>query len=159
MTGRSCRWLALVPGFVALSCVEPPVAAPPPPPIKPPVSKPLPPAVAPGVVSRMPLADFFQLHQAGNPLTYDVRPGIYYRFGHIPGAQSWPKRGYEAQLAVREAQIRSAVAAKRPVVLYCTDPACPDSNTIAQHLAARGHSVAILEGGYEVWKAAELPSE
>ena len=155
MSGAWYRWLALAPALAVLSCAEPPVAAPPPTVKQPPAT----PAIKPGVVTRMPLADYFQLHQTGNPLTYDVRPAIYYSFGHIPGALNWPKRGYEAQLATREAEIRAAVAAQRQIVLYCTDPECPDSNTIAKRLAALGHSVAILEGGYEVWKAAEMPSE
>ena len=157
------RWgrhlLALAPGLAALSCSEP-QTTPPPAAAPVPVAKVKPaPVVKPGVVTRMPLDTFFPLQQAGTALIYDVRPGIYYRFEHVPGAASWPKGSYDAQLATREPEIRAAIAAKRPVVLYCTDRPCPDAEKVATRLAARGLSVAILEGGYEDWKTAGMPSE
>ena len=160
MTGWNWRLLAIVPGLVALSCSEP--RGPLSPPVVPrpaPPAQPAAPAVKPGAVTRMSITTYFPLQQAGRTLTYDVRPGIYHSFGHIPGAVSWPKGSYESQLAAREAEIRSAIQAKRPVILYCTDAACPDSNAIASHLTARGYSVAILEGGYEEWKTAGMPTE
>ena len=162
MTRWRCRLLVLALGLVALSCSEPrgplspPVVVPTP---APPNPAPAVPTVKLGVITRMPISTYFSLQQAGTTLTYDVRPGIYYSFGHIPGAVCWPKGSYEAHLSAREAEIRAAIAAKRPVVIYCTDPACPDSTTIANRLAARGHSVVILEGGYEEWKTAGLPTE
>jgi rhodanese-related sulfurtransferase len=165
MTGWGSRLLAMAPGLMVLSCIEPrvPPEPPPPPPVPAPGLNERPanqqPVAKPGVISRMSLGDYFPLQQAGIALTYDVRPAIYFAFGHIPGAVSWPKGGYATQLASREAEIEAAAKAKRPVVLYCTDRACPDSNTIAQRLATRGHSVVILEGGYEEWKAADLPVE
>jgi rhodanese-related sulfurtransferase len=149
-------------GLVALSCSEPrgplspPVIVPTPAPPKP---APVAPAVELGVVTQMPISTYFPLQQTGAALTYDVRPGIYYSLGHIPGAVSWPKGGYEAHLTAREAEIRAALAAKRPIVIYCTDLACPDSTAIANQLAARGHSVAILVGGFEEWKTAGMPTE
>jgi rhodanese-related sulfurtransferase len=167
MTGWHQRLLAMVLGLAAFSCRAP--QSPPPPAVPAGVPKagsdarqatpPPPRPVKPGVVSMLPLSEYFLLQQAGTAVTYDVRPAIYHSFGHIPGAISWPKGSYEAQLTTREAEIRAAAAAGRPVVLYCTDRACPDSTTIARLLAARGHSVAILEGGYEEWKAADMPTE
>jgi rhodanese-related sulfurtransferase len=101
----------------------------------------------------------FQLQQTNAALIYDVRPGFFFGLGHIPEANSWPKSKYAAQLASRETELRVAAAAKRPIVLYCTDLACPDSATVASRLAALGHSVAILEGGFEAWKTSGLPTE
>lgn len=158
MTHWVYRWLMLVPGLAVLSCGEPQV----PPPPQAPRAAPAPPsapAVKPGAVTRMPLESYFPLQQGGSALTFDVRPAIFYHFGHIPGAVSWPKGSYASQLAAHEEELQAASQAKRPVILYCTNRACPDANTIAQRLAARGHSVAILEGGYEEWKAAEMPTE
>jgi len=124
-------------------------------------AKPAPQTVAPkpGKITRISLATFFPLQQTDAALIYDVRPGFSFGHGHIPGALSWPKNLFATQLAAREAEIRAATTAKRPVVLYCTDQSCPDSDKVATRLAALGHSVFILDGGYAAWKAAELPSE
>lgn len=112
-----------------------------------------------GKVTRIPLGTFFPLQQSGKALIFDVRPSFYYAMGHIPGAVNWPKGRFEDQLAPQEERLRQAVTAGRPVVLYCTDLACPDARTVATRLAERGHSVAVLEGGWEAWKAGELPIE
>ena len=111
----------------------------------------------PGRVTRIALGDFFALQQSGEVLIYDVRPAFFHSLGHIPDSVSWPKSAYTRQLESREEQIREAVAAGRPVVLYCTDLACPDARDVATRLAARGHDVRVLEGGWEAWKAGGLP--
>jgi rhodanese-related sulfurtransferase len=143
----------------AVSCVEsvPAIQAPvtqaAPPPIKKPVSTP------DGKVTRIALGDLFPLQQSGEVLLYDVRPSFYHSLGHIPGSVNWPKSSYASQLPAREAEIRAAQAAGRPVVLYCTDLACPDARGVASQLASRGHSVKVLEGGWEAWKAGGLPTD
>jgi len=111
-----------------------------------------------GTITPMPLDRFFPLQQSNAALIYDVRPGFSYRLGHIPGARSWPKSQFDAQLAPRLAEIRAATTAKRPVILYCSDLSCQDSTKVATRLAALGHSLSILEGGYAAWKTAELPT-
>jgi len=119
-----------------------------------PVSKPV-----SGRVTRIMLGDLFALQQSGEVLIYDVRPAFIYRLGHIPGAISWPKNAFNSQIAQREIEIKTAKKARKPVVLYCTDLACPDARTVADQLAARGHSVTILEGGFDAWKSGDLPTE
>lgn len=114
---------------------------------------------ASGRVTRIMLGDLFALQQADGVLIFDVRPGFVYNLGHIPGAISWPKNSFQSQLPVHEPEIAAARAAKKPVVLYCVDLACPDARTVASLLAARGHSVAVLEGGWDAWKAGDLPTE
>ncbi|MEO5714607.1 MAG: rhodanese-like domain-containing protein, partial [Luteolibacter sp.] len=79
------------------------------------------PAMTKGKITRIPLGTFFQLQQSDKALIFDVRPGFYYGLGHIPGAINWPRGRFEEQLAQREAQIQAAVAADKPVLLYCTD--------------------------------------
>lgn len=162
--GHLVLWMAAANGLAATTGCgpggrgsHPPApSAPPPPPLQ---SAALPAVPKPGKISTLELGTFFALQQAGAALIYDVRPGIYFRFGHIPAAISWPKSKYESQLACREDEIRHAALAKRPVVLYCTDLACPDSLSVATRLAARGHSVAILQGGFHDWQASNLPTE
>jgi len=116
------------------------------------------PASNPGSVTTIPVALFFERQQAGTALTYDVRPAFFHRLGNIPGSKNWPESAYDGQLASREAEIVAALAAGHIVVIYCSDPACPDARAVANRLAQRGHSIAVLEGGWEMWKAADLPS-
>lgn len=109
---------------------------------------------APGAVTRMPLGDLYQLVQSNAAIIYDVRPLILYKLGHIPGAISWPQSHLADKLSEHEPRIHAANSASTPVVIYCTDLACPDANTVATALAARGHKISVLQGGYEAWKIA-----
>jgi rhodanese-related sulfurtransferase len=109
---------------------------------------------APGQVSRMPLGDLYQLVQGKAAVIYDVRPAIFHRMGNIPGSISWPEAAFDRDLAKHEPRIRAANAQNTPVVIYCTDLACPDAVTVATKLAQRGHSVSVLQGGYDAWKVA-----
>ncbi|MFD2257418.1 rhodanese-like domain-containing protein [Luteolibacter algae] len=109
---------------------------------------------AQGRLTRMPLGDLYQLVQNNAALIYDVRPKFFYQMGHVPGATSWPKADFDRDLAKYEPQIASANKRNSPVVIYCTDMACPDALTVATALAKRGHDVSILQGGYEAWKMA-----
>lgn len=112
------------------------------------------PPAKPGQVTRMPLGDLYQLVQSNAAVIYDVRPAIFHKMGNIPGSISWPQAAYERDLAKHEPRIRAANAQSTPVVIYCTDLACPDAVHMATRLAQRGHSVSVLQGGYEAWKVA-----
>ncbi|QTN31277.1 rhodanese-like domain-containing protein [Akkermansiaceae bacterium] len=159
LRGIRFAWPALFSAML-LSCAEPPEK--PIPALKPAPAAPengtpvqtLAAPMQPGSVTRMPLGDLYQLVQSNAALIYDVRPAIYFRMGHIPGAVSWPKSKLAADLPANEARIRSANSANTPVVIYCTDFACPDAVSVANALAARGHRVSVLQGGYEAWKIA-----
>ena len=113
----------------------------------------------PGKITHLPLDAFFPLQQTNSALIYDVRPAFFFSLGHIPGAVNWSINSFASQLATREEEIRRATHDKRPVILYCADLACPYSNNVACRLSALGHHVAILDGGYAAWKAADLPTE
>ena len=108
----------------------------------------------PGNITRMPLGDLYQLVQSNAALIYDVRPSIYHKMGHVPGAISFPKANFERDIAKHEPQIVKAIKNSTPVVIYCTDLACPDALTVASQLSERGYDVSVLQGGYEAWKAA-----
>jgi rhodanese-related sulfurtransferase len=118
-----------------------------------PAEAPAPPS-QPGQVTRMPLGGLYQLVQRNAAVIYDVRPAIFHKMGNIPGSISWPQAAFDRDLAKHEPRIRAAIAQSTPVVIYCTDLACPDAVSVATRLAQRGHSVSVLQGGYEVWKAA-----
>jgi rhodanese-related sulfurtransferase len=102
----------------------------------------------------MPLGTLYQLTQGNAALIYDVRPLLFYKIGHIPGAISFPKADFDKDIAKHEGKIKSAIINQTPVVFYCTDLACPDALAVATQLSQRGHNVSVLQGGYEAWKAA-----
>jgi rhodanese-related sulfurtransferase len=108
----------------------------------------------PGQVFRMPFGDLYQLVQGKAALIFDVRPSIFHKMGNIPGSISWPENAFERDLARHEPRIRSANSQNTPIVIYCTDLACPDAVTVATKLAVLGYSVSVLEGGYDTWKTA-----
>lgn len=112
-----------------------------------------------GKITSISLTELFALQQSGNVLIYDARPGFFYGLGHIPGAINLPKTDCDDQITKREAEIKAALAAKKPIVVYCTNLLCPDARTVATHLASRGYSSATLAGGWESWKESGLPTE
>ncbi len=156
--------LLLLPPFLAAavvlsSCREPQAApspvTPPPVPTRPAPAPPL----KSGKLSAIDVTTLFPRQQAGTVLMFDARPAFVAAFGKIPGAVSWPRSDFDSGLAVHEASIRAAKQAGKPVVIYCTDAACPDARAMAEKLAARGHDIAILDGGFAIWKEAGLPTE
>ncbi len=150
-------------GIILLgSCQDPSPAPPvvtaaPTKPVSPPKPAALP--VKAGKLTVIDITTLFPRQQAGTVLLYDARPGFVAGFGKIPGAISWPRGDFDARLSQSEAEIRAAKAAGKPVVFYCTDAECPDARAMAERLAAKGHDVSILEGGFAMWKEAGLPTE
>ena len=138
------------------SCTPPPEK--PIPPLKPPPTqkpKPTPPTTrqsSPATITSINVGDLFQLVQNNAALIIDVRPTLYFKMSHIPGAVSWPQKNFAADYEKQAPSIRNANANNTPVILYCTDLACPDALNVANQLARRGHSISVLEGGYEAWK-------
>ncbi len=112
------------------------------------------PAITPGRLTRMPLGDLYQLVEKDAAVIYDVRPTISHRLGNIPNSISWPKRAFDKDFAKHAPAIRRANQGNTPVVLYCTDMACPDATDVGTKLAAKGYSVSVLQGGYAAWKVA-----
>ncbi len=110
-------------------------------------------------VTSISLTELFTLQQSGNVLLYDARPGYFYFLGHITGAINLPKADCDAQIEKREAEIKAAISAKKPIVIYCTNLLCPDARTVATHLAGFGYSSSTLTGGWESWKESGLPTQ
>lgn len=117
------------------------------------------PKIAPGRVSTISMEDFFLLHESGKTLLFDARPTLIYRLGHIPGAINLPKNRCDEVIAVRNGEIRNALAAGKTIVVYCTGTTCPDAHTVAMHLSGSGHPASVFPGGWDSWKEAGLPVE
>lgn len=112
-----------------------------------------------GKTTSISITEFFPLNESGKVLLYDARPGFFYHLGHIPGAISLPKDGCDAQIEKRESEIKAAIAAKKTIVIYCTNLLCPDARAVATHFADFGYSTTVLTGGWETWKESGMPTE
>ena len=110
-------------------------------------------------VATISLEDFFQLHESGKAVVIDARPSFVYLFGHVPGAINLPKSHCGEMIAKREAEFRSAIAAGKKIVVYCTGPSCPDARSVADHLAGSGISASVFPGGWDAWQEAGMPVE
>lgn len=164
--GRMMRWVVAAGFFLALDACEE-ARTPAPAPVK---QSPAAAAAKPagqkssapaktGKLTEISLEEFFPRQQAGTVLIYDARPSFVAAFGKIPGAINWPRYDFDRDLASHEPEIAAAKKAGKMVVIYCTDAGCPDSHKVAEKLVARGHDVAVLQGGYADWKAAGMPTE
>lgn len=159
-------WLTSFTAILAVgfaSCAKPAPQAPvkaPPTPVLQQKSEPKPKPAAPrGQVTSISMEQLFLLHQNGEVFLLDARPSFFYSLGHIQGAISMPSGGSAEHIKLREKEIKTVLAAKKTIVLYCTNAACPDARAVAENLAEAGYSSSVLVGGYESWKDSGLPVE
>jgi len=117
------------------------------------------PAVAAAPVGSIGLEELFGLVESREVLLLDVRPPLFHNLGRIPGSLGLPRKSYDEWIGVEEGRIREAVSAGRAVVLYCANRECPDASAVAGNLSARGIPVKVFGGGWDEWKAADLPAE
>ena len=164
MIGHICRFLGLAVTLGFGSCAKPahepaavagsektqPTAKP-----EPVVSKP----AAKGKITSISLEKAFPLQQSGAVLILDARPGYMFALSRIPGAISIPKSSVDAKIKEHKTDLQSAVAANKPIIVYCTGILCADAKTVANHLADAGYSSSVLQGGWDAWKSSDLPTE
>ena len=92
--------------------------------------------------------------EAGTVTVIDALGGEYYVKQHLPGAIPL----IESDVAERAAQLLPDRSA--PIVTYCSNPACPNSQRVAEKLTALGYAnVRKYREGIEDWTAAGLPTE
>src|SRR5437762_2227133 len=91
---------------------------------------------------------------AGTLTVVDALGGEYYAKQHLPGAVAL----VEADVAARAAELLPDKAAA--IVTYCSNPSCPNSQRVAERLAALGYNdVRKYREGIEDWVEAGLPTE
>ncbi|MBX6721619.1 MAG: rhodanese-like domain-containing protein [Dactylosporangium sp.] len=92
--------------------------------------------------------------KAGTVTVVDALGGDYYAKQHLPGAVPL----VEAEVAERAAKLLPDKSAA--IVTYCSNPACPNSQRVAERLIALGYTnVRKYREGIEDWAAAGLPVE
>ncbi|GLW34731.1 rhodanese-like domain-containing protein [Actinoplanes regularis] len=92
--------------------------------------------------------------EAGVVTVIDALGGEYYAKQHLPGA-----------IPLVENEVAEQAAALLPsktalIVTYCSNPACPNSQRVADKLTALGYAnVRKYREGIEDWTNAGLPTE
>lgn len=90
----------------------------------------------------------------GTVTVVDALGGDYYAKRHLPGAIPLVEDDVAAQ-APRLLPNRAA-----PIVTYCSNPACQNSQRVAEKLTALGYTnIRKYREGIEDWVAAGLPTE
>lgn len=110
------------------------------------------PKVKIGKISKISVGDLYQLSLRNAALIFDVRPILFHKMGKIPGSISWPISAFDREFKKQEPRVKEAKRQNMPIVLYCTDLACPDAQNVAIKLSTLGYDVSVLEGGYAAWR-------
>ena len=109
--------------------------------------------------SNEPILLAISLNQAKNLfddgiLFVDARDDAYYIAGHIQGAL---KNAFLMELIFSIEAIQEKNA---PIVVYCGDPGCGDSEDLAYDLQDSGfNKLYVFKGGWLEWSKAKYPSE
>jgi rhodanese-related sulfurtransferase len=83
----------------------------------------------------------------------DARRKEAYEAGHIPGALLLD---YYDMATYRDA-VLPYLSQARPFMVYCSEPACDDSELLAKELYLLGYEqVLVFKGGFAEWSAAGL---
>ena len=115
--------------------------------------------IEPETESNEPILLAISLNQAKNLfdsgiLFVDARDDAYYIAGHIQGAL---KNAFLMELIFSIEAIQEKNA---PLVVYCGDPGCGDSEDLAYDLQDSGfNKLYVFKGGWLEWSKAKYPSE
>lgn len=94
--------------------------------------------------------------KSGGRLFVDARDPDEYAQEHIPGSVNISA---EALLTGLDAAV-SGLAKDKPMILYCSNLACPKSRDLAQGMKDLGFTaLAVMPEGFEGWKALSGPVE
>jgi len=110
----------------------------------------------PPMVVEIPIEKVFELQQTDSILLIDTRSPIFYKLGHIDGAQSIPLKSFDENIDSTKITLDAAMAAGKKVVIYCQSEKCPDSSRMAQSLTSSGYDVRVFKGGWQLWKMSGL---
>jgi rhodanese-related sulfurtransferase len=84
----------------------------------------------------------------------EALPRAYWEDGHLPNALNLPHDADDATIAA------TLPDRQRPVIVYCSNSACPNSGILARRLDLLGYAaVSAYEAGKQDWIEAALPLE
>ena len=107
---------------------------------------------------RIGLDEFQALVSAHRGASIDARPQALYQTGHVPGALDLPREDFEGGYA----RVRASLASEKdqPIVIYCSEADCQDSELVADALSHLGYRrLFVYKEGWEEWMRAGLPQE
>lgn len=107
-----------------------------------------------GSLTSIDMGRLFSMSQTGKALIIDVRPPLYYRLGHIDGAESLPLIKYDKIIESKRTLLDAAAKSGKVIVLYCQNINCPDAHKTGLKLIDLGYSASVYRGGWEEWKEA-----
>ncbi len=109
----------------------------------------------PGSVTLEEFSDFVENRRG---IVLDARYRIEHQLSHVPGALSLPREDFAESYAALKPQLESNRS--QPIVVYCDGKDCEDSKLVQKALKDLGFTqVAVFEGGWLEWKAAQKPKE
>ncbi len=99
------------------------------------------------------LEEFSEFVNSKAGLVLDARPEIFHRLGHVPGAMSLAREDFENAYFGLRGMLDSHKT--RPIIIYCSNASCEDSELVRKSLVALGFTqIAIFKGGWAEWTAA-----
>ena len=106
----------------------------------------------------MGLDEFQEFVATRRGLVMDARAPTFYQAGHVPGALSLPREDFEKSYALIRASLERDHT--KPVVVYCSETDCEDSELVAEALYRLGYPhLFVYKAGWEEWSRAGLPQE
>lgn len=87
----------------------------------------------------------------GRAVVVDVRPGLEFAAGHIPGARSVPIGELEA--------VADELPRSREIIAYCRGPYCVYADDAVRLLTEQGFRARRLDTGFPEWARADRPVE
>lgn len=90
-------------------------------------------------------------------LILDARSKTFFELGHIPSALSLPRDDFEKSYQNLQKTLSSYWS--KPIVVYCSDSGCHDSQLVGEALHKLGYQdVRLFRGGWDEWIGANLPT-
>ena len=112
----------------------------------------------PGHWQPIDLDSFQGFVSAHKGMSIDARAPSFYRVGHVPGAINLPREEFEPDYAAVRPLLEPEK--ERPIVVYCSEADCRDSELVADALSRLGyHHLFVYKEGWEEWSRAGLPQE
>jgi rhodanese-related sulfurtransferase len=104
------------------------------------------------------LEEFRKEVEGKKSIIFDARPEIFHRFGHVPGAISFPREDFENSYSKYKSLLESDK--NQTLTVYCSSQSCEDSDMVADALVKLGYGhVLVFKGGWDEWSATGLPQE